>query len=256
MIPKVIHYVWLGNQKKPKLLIKCQKSWLKHLKDYEFMEWNINNIPHNKWVDEALSVKKWAFVADYVRLYALYNYGGIYLDTDVFVKRDFSSILNASFVSAIEYNELKFKQNNQEELLNCQYEKKDKNSIIQGLTIQSAFLASEKNNPVFHNMLKYYETNSFLLDNKSYNYKYLAPDVIAINLEPYGFIYKNVDQKIKIDDTHDGVIFNSSIISSGIAADTKDSYAVHMYSGTWKDYTKVQKIIFKFKNFLKTIMLR
>lgn len=84
MIPKVIHYCWFGRGEKSKLIEKCIKSWKKYCPDYEIIEWNEDNfdVNINEFVKEAYENKKWAFVADYARLYVLYNYGGVYLDTD------------------------------------------------------------------------------------------------------------------------------------------------------------------------------
>ncbi len=100
MIPKIIHYCWFGGNEKPELVRKCIESWKKNLKDYKFFEWNEDkfNINENNFVKEAYEAKKYAFVSDYVRVYALYNYGGIYLDTDVEVFKSFDDLLdNESF---------------------------------------------------------------------------------------------------------------------------------------------------------------
>ena len=84
-IPKKIHYCWFGRGQMPELAIKCLASWKKNLPDYEVIEWNEDNfdINSNRYVKEAYESKKYAFVTDYVRLYVLYNHGGIYMDTDV-----------------------------------------------------------------------------------------------------------------------------------------------------------------------------
>lgn len=94
-IPKVIHYVWMGRNDKPSSVVKCIESWKKALPEYDIIEWNesnfnVNDFPYCK---SAYEKKKWAFVSDYVRLYVLYKYGGIYLDTDVFVKKAFDDLL-------------------------------------------------------------------------------------------------------------------------------------------------------------------
>ena len=84
MIPKIIHYCWFGGKEMPPLVQKCIKSWKEHLPDYEFKLWNEENfhINSSEWCKGAYENKKYAFVADYVRLIALYKNGGIYLDTD------------------------------------------------------------------------------------------------------------------------------------------------------------------------------
>lgn len=103
-IPKIIHYCWFGNNKKSKLIKKCIKSWNKLCPEYKFIEWNEKNfdVNCNKYVKEAYENKKWAFVSDYVRLYAVYNYGGIYLDTDIQLINNFDSILKYNVFFATE----------------------------------------------------------------------------------------------------------------------------------------------------------
>ena len=96
MIPKVIHYCWFGGKPLPQLAIKCIESWKKFLPDYEIKLWNednfdINIVPYTK---EAYSVKKYAFVSDYARFWILYNYGGLYFDTDVEIIKSFHEILD------------------------------------------------------------------------------------------------------------------------------------------------------------------
>lgn len=84
MIPKIIHYCWFGRGEKPKIIKKCIKSWKKYCPDYQIIEWNEDNFDINScdWTKVSYENKKYAFVADYVRVYALQKYGGIYLDSD------------------------------------------------------------------------------------------------------------------------------------------------------------------------------
>ncbi|MEK3991734.1 glycosyltransferase family 32 protein [Robertmurraya sp. FSL R5-0851] len=95
-IPKVIHYCWFGGKEKPEIVKKCILSWRKTLKDYEIIEWNETNfdIHSNTFIREAYEAGKFAFVSDYVRVYVLYNQGGIYLDTDVEVFQPFDKFLH------------------------------------------------------------------------------------------------------------------------------------------------------------------
>lgn len=104
MIPKIIHYCWFGGAKKSEFIIDCIASWKVHLKEYKIIEWNENNfdLETNIFVKEAYANKKWAFVSDYVRAHALYNFGGIYLDTDVEVKQSFDVFLSHGAFSGFE----------------------------------------------------------------------------------------------------------------------------------------------------------
>ena len=88
-IPKIIHYCWFGNGEKSELIQKCMDSWKKYAPDFEIMEWNESNcdIHTNRYVEEAYEKKKYAFVSDYFRLKALYDFGGVYMDTDTELHR-------------------------------------------------------------------------------------------------------------------------------------------------------------------------
>lgn len=94
-IPKIIHYCWFGKGGKNELFKRCIDSWKMIIPDYKFIEWNENNCDVNEttYVAEAYKLKKWAYVSDYFRFKALYEYGGIYLDTDVMVYSKFDHLL-------------------------------------------------------------------------------------------------------------------------------------------------------------------
>lgn len=96
MISKKIHYVWLGKGEKNERTKKCIESWKRILPDYEIKEWNEDNFPidYNDFTKKAYENKKWAFVSDVIRLYALYTEGGIYMDTDVEVYKSLDEFLD------------------------------------------------------------------------------------------------------------------------------------------------------------------
>lgn len=85
MIPKIIHYCWFGNNRKPALIKKCIESWKKYMPDWEIREWNEENydVNKNQYIRNAYAQKKWAFVVDYARFDILNQFGGVFLDTDV-----------------------------------------------------------------------------------------------------------------------------------------------------------------------------
>lgn len=104
MIPKIVHYCWFGHGEMPGLAKKCIDSWKKYLPEYEFKLWNEDNFDLDlyPYAREAYNNKKFAFVTDVVRLYALYYDGGIYMDTDVEVLKPLDSLLNYDAVSGFE----------------------------------------------------------------------------------------------------------------------------------------------------------
>ena len=109
MIPKIIHYCWFGPKAYSRTVRRCMTTWRKHLSGYEFMLWNeqscasyaaqfgLPNPMEHPFVVSAYRAEKYAFVADYVRFWALYYVGGIYLDTDMYVVRSFDVLLETEF---------------------------------------------------------------------------------------------------------------------------------------------------------------
>lgn len=104
MIPKTIHYCWFGRGPMPELALKCIESWHKYMPDYKYKLWNEDNfdINSNVYVKEAYEARKFAFVTDYVRLYALYTEGGIYMDTDVEVLKPYDDLLHLTAFTGYE----------------------------------------------------------------------------------------------------------------------------------------------------------
>lgn len=106
MIPKIIHYCWFGGKELPEEAKRCIESWKKFLPDYEIKEWNESNfdISQNQYVREAYESRKFAFVTDFVRLYALAKEGGVYMDTDVEVLKSYNPFLHHTAFSGFENN--------------------------------------------------------------------------------------------------------------------------------------------------------
>lgn len=99
MIPKIIHYCWLSGDPYPESIQSCIDSWKRILPDYEIVLWDTKrfDLSSSDWVRQAFEAKKYAFAADYIRMYALYNYGGIYLDSDVEVLKPFDDLLDLPY---------------------------------------------------------------------------------------------------------------------------------------------------------------
>ena len=132
MIPKVIHYCWLSKNPMPVEAMECIKSWKRHLPDWEMKLWDMDSFDVNsvKFVRDAVAARKWAFAADYIRAYAIYTEGGVYLDSDVMVRKNMDFVLENRAFSAVEcYPDLveKIKQNN---LLDEEGNKRDPKQII------------------------------------------------------------------------------------------------------------------------------
>lgn len=95
MIPKIIHYCWFGKKPISEDVKKYIETWKKYCPNYEIKQWNEDNfdINQNLYCKEAYEAEKWAFVSDYVRLKVLYEYGGIYMDTDIELCKSFDDLL-------------------------------------------------------------------------------------------------------------------------------------------------------------------
>ena len=222
MIPKIIHYCWFGNNPIPKRFQRFIDGWKKLMPDYEFVCWNENRIDVNSlpFTKRAYELKKLAFVADYTRLYALYNYGGIYLDTDVKVLKRFDPYLDNSFFSSVEYHPQKDIASFIDSKGNRTTSKEDI-----GIAIHSAIIASEPHTQYIKECLKYYEKSMFsdvMSENK------IIPVVLAITAEKYGFKYIDNEQILR-DNIH---IYPSKIFSE-YRTSSRESVAIHYCEGSW-----------------------
>lgn len=94
-IPKVIHYCWFGKKQIPEEYQKCIDSWKKYCPDYEIIKWDESNydVSKNRYMKEAYDKEQWGFVPDYARLDIVYNYGGLYFDTDIEIVKSFDKLL-------------------------------------------------------------------------------------------------------------------------------------------------------------------
>lgn len=137
MIPKIIHYCWFSNSDYPEIVERCISSWERFLPEWEFRLWDRASLDRidADWLQEALNCKEYAFAADYVRLYAVYHYGGFYLDTDVEVLKDFCSLTVFPYVFGLEDNH--------------------------GL-IQAATFGAEPGNLFIRKCLEYYDSRHFI----------------------------------------------------------------------------------------------
>lgn len=206
MIPKIIHYCWMSGEPFPELIQECINTWEKFLPDYKIIEWNKNNFDVNisSFTKEAFDVKKYAFVSDYVRLYVLYKYGGIYLDSDIKVLKSFNDLLNNRAFSGFESKEL----------------------------VGVWLLASEKGNPLFKEMLDCYKEKHFIKEDGSFD---LEPNTMLLKpiLEKYGIEFNNKYQKNNYITIYPKEYFCPLDGLTGKISLTNNSYAMHLFNGAW-----------------------
>lgn len=245
MIPKKIHYCWLSGEDIPIKLQKCIHSWQEVMPEYQIILWDKKkfNIQSVDFVKEACRVKKWAFAADYIRLYALYTEGGIYLDADVLVKKKFDPYLNVDFFSALEYFPEWVNYEDILKLLNEDGTSKVPFTSKPGIGMQAAVLGSIKEHPFIGDCLEYYKDRHFILDDNSFSNKIIAPDIFASVAENYGFRYKDEVQHLK----NNMLILPHDIFASGFEQQTENTYAVHCITGSWQNQSLIEKIVAKVK---------
>lgn len=146
MIPKIIHYSWFSGEPYPEFLKECMATWKKVLPGYEFVLWDAKKLAecNNTFANEAVSVRKWAFAADFVRLYAVYHYGGIWLDTDVEMFKSFDPFLKDGMFIGREYY-VHINKMGQEYTM-----------------LTSHCFGAEKNHPFIEECLEFYEHRHFI----------------------------------------------------------------------------------------------
>ena len=206
MIPKKIHYCWFGGNPLPKTAIKCINSWKKFCPDYEIIEWNEKNfdINSNNFVKEAYENKKYAFVSDYVRLYVMYNYGGIYMDTDVEVVKNLDEFLINEGFSGFE-NET------------C---------------IPTGIMASKKGFKLFEYLLSYYDEKNFVNEDGSFNMKTNVV-IITSMLTEKGFCPNGKFQIVEGFALYPKDYFCPYNPATGKLYKTKNTAAIHWFNKSW-----------------------
>jgi mannosyltransferase OCH1-like enzyme len=258
-IPKKIHYCWLSGEEMPDDTIKCMETWKKIMPEYELVLWDKNKFDINsiEFTREACNVKKWAFAADYIRMYALYTEGGIYMDTDVYVKKSFDRFLDNDFFTSLEYHkEMAIKQN-AFELLNENGTIKNQRDRIftRSIGIQAAVLGGIKGHPFLKSCLDWYKDKHFILPDGTYYNKIISPAIYADVMIEYGFRYKDEIQKLG----YGMMVYPSGIFAGCIQEAGEESYAIHCCNGSWREKPK-ETILKKIKrklaqnNFLRKIL--
>ena len=229
MIPKKFHYVWVGTAEKPDSVIKCIESWKKYCPDYEIIEWGNEEFEKikNKYARQAFENKKWAFVSDYIRLYALYNHGGIYLDTDVEITQNIDRFLVHDFVSGFE----KWKD------------------IYSPVT---AFMGAKQEHKIIKYLLEYYLTHEF----ETKDGLDMEPNTKRIS----NYFMKNFGLKKPYDGTKTIELCKNCMIYPYYYFCTpeegKENFSIHHFNASWLDNYDRKKL-FRLGNFrISRIKLR
>lgn len=225
MIPKVIHYCWFGGKPLPEDVKRYIKTWKKYCPDYEIKEWNESNfdVKQNQYCREAYEAKKWAFVSDYVRLKVLYDYGGIYMDTDVEVCKPLDHLASYGFWSGFESES----------------------------QIPTGTMASCRDNELLGYLLSYYDDKYFKNEDGSYD---MTTNVITITRMIKDKYDVELNNTFQIFGNNNAIFpfeyFCAKDFFSGKVNRTENTYTIHHFQGSWlsdneRKKQKIRKVLIK-----------
>jgi len=233
IIPRKIHFCWLSGEPFPGHIKQCMQTWDRVLSGYEKVVWDMNRIRDIRisFVREAIEVKKYAFAADYIRLYALYEQGGIFLDTDVYVLKPFDDFLSHDFFSSIEVDHEAYIRTRLSSQLHSDGRPIDPERMLQGIQIQAAVMGSVKGHPFVSDAMQYYEDRHFIRHDGTYDQTFLAPNIYAKTAEKYGFVYHDSLQELR----EGMVIYPAETFASHGHLVTDKAFCVHLCAGGWRE---------------------
>ncbi len=225
MIPKIIHYCWFGRGPMPELAQKCIASWKQYLPDYEIKEWNEDNFDLSAYpyAQEAYEKRKYAFVTDVVRLYALYHEGGIYMDTDVEVLKPLDKFLQYPAFTGYEAS--------------------------QSMAPVTGIMASEAGGIWVEEQLKHYDGLHFIKPDGTLDMTSNTTTISRI-MQDGGFeltgeygVYKDNMHVFPVD-------YFCPLTSTRVLKLTENTHTIHHFAGSWVERTPWQKCKLALRNLI------
>lgn len=215
-IPKVIHYCWLSGDPFPAKIQECINSWKKNLPGYKFKLWDTNtfDLESSLWVKQAFEAKKYAFAADYIRLFALYREGGIYLDSDVEVIKNFDDLLTLPYFACTEGDEI----------------------------VEAGAMGAVKGQSWIKDCLSYYENKSFIKQDGSLD-TWPLPQImmqqIRVDYTPEVLAKKDFLHRVMHFEENKKFYmlpkeyFCAKEMGTGIISKTQETYCIHHFEMSW-----------------------
>lgn len=208
LMSKTINYCWFGHQPMPELAKKCLESWEIYLPDYEKVLWNEDSfdVESTRFTKEAYECKKYAFVSDYVRLYALYHHGGIYMDADVEVVKNLDEFLCYPAFSGFENPDF----------------------------IPTGIMGSMPQHPWIKRFLDYYQDKSFYRDNGAMDLLANVRFMTDISQKEFGLVKGNSFQILK-DNVYifPNDYFCPKIWETKKIILTENTHTIHHFAASW-----------------------
>ena len=237
MIPKILHYCWFGGNPLPELEQQCLASWHRHMPDWKYMRWDESNFDISAaplYVRQAYEARKFAFVSDYVRLWALEKFGGLYMDVDFMVYRPFDELMDKYAAIA-------------------GYEGSKRQPVMQGV------IASEPHGAWVRDMLSTYETRPFIKPDGSLD---LTPNTsyFSDRLESQGFIPDGKEKDVYVNGTfflHVYLVhYFCPVLTTGEDVRTEETYCEHMGESSWAEKNWKAKLLQKMSPALRTKLIK
>lgn len=212
-IPKIIHYCWVGGKPKPQSVLYCIESWKRCCPDYEIREWNESNydFTKNEYMRQAYEAKKWGFVPDYARLDIVYEYGGIYLDTDVEMLRSFDELLEQDGFMGFENT------GDGEYFVNCGHG-----------------FGAVPHHEVIRTARDLYDTISFLNADGTPNLL-ASPHFTTQALREFGLVQENRDQQLPGMTVYASDVLCPKNFRTGKIKKTPRTVSIHHFTASWVD---------------------
>lgn len=226
MIPYIIHYCWFGGNPLPPLAKECMASWSVYMPEYQLMRWDETNFDVDSaplYVRQAYETRKFAFVSDYVRLWALEKYGGVYMDVDFEVFRPFDSLMNKYKAFA-------------------GYEGSKRQPVMQGV------LASEPHGAWVSDMLTTYNERLFVKQDGSMD---MTPNTsyFTNRLEAQGFVADGIEKDVFVNEMfylHVLPVWAfCPMLTTGEDVRTPETYCVHRGMNSWSTHSNWRSLILK-----------
>ena len=206
-VEKVIHYCWFGRGPIPEKEAKCIESWWKYFPGYEIKLWNEDNFDFRGCVfaEQAYEKKKYAFVSDYARAKVLYEYGGVYMDTDVLVLKPFSEIVeHADGIVGFERKSF----------------------------IGTAVIGCRAKDPIIEELLRYYEEHSFIQEDGSFD-NIANVSILTDIMKEKGLVLGGERQKVASFEVYNRELFYPKKLAEDDFRIEEATVAVHMCSNSW-----------------------
>ena len=211
MIPKIIHYCWFGEKPLDEVSRKCIESWKKFFPDYQIIQWNETNFDVNqiKFMEQAYFDKKWAFVSDVARLLIIYNYGGIYFDTDVEVIASFDDIFTEETEGYFAFEKL-------------------------GYVSSGVGFAAKPKHPLINQLLEMYMDLDYIFY-KSKLSEIACTILITELMKKHGLKLEDTYQKICGFDVYPTEFFSPMDYYTGKVTISQYTHTIHWYNSSWND---------------------